>query len=251
MYWPLNTRNFGDAINPIFGEFFSGKKAVNINGKNVTDPAYLCIGSSIQFPKVKTIVWGAGVLTPKWGLASIPQKICAVRGPMTRKYLQNKKIKCPDVYGDPALLCPMIYEPSKSKKYKIGLIPHCVDKHIIKKWNIPNDILIIDIESNFDDVIKKTTSCESIISSSLHGLILADAYGITSSWVTIGGVPIERGKIFKFHDYFKSLNYWQDKPYNLSDGFWNNIPPMVCRQPINLNKLLSSCPFNFKNKTLI
>ena len=52
----------------------------------------------------------------------MPQKVLAVRGPLSRNYLLENGVDCPDVYGDPALLFPKYYKPHIYKKYKLGII---------------------------------------------------------------------------------------------------------------------------------
>lgn len=69
MYWPKDrnrpTRNFGDALNPIIGKFFSGKEIKNINGIENTlfknEKVYLVCGSSLTFIKVPSIIWRKGI----------------------------------------------------------------------------------------------------------------------------------------------------------------------------------------------
>ncbi len=46
-------------------------------------------------------------------------------------------------------------------------------------------------------------SCDVIISSSMHGLILGDAYGKPTLWVKFGDDVI--GNDFKFYDYYASM----------------------------------------------
>jgi hypothetical protein len=48
-----------------------------------------------------------------------------------------------------------------------------------------------------------TTHCQSVASSSLHGLILADAYGLPTRWIQESSSVIP----FKFYDYFASIEY--------------------------------------------
>lgn len=60
-------------------------------------------------------MWGAGVIDDAKELPAHPKKVLAVRGPLSRKYLLDRGIECPAVYGDPALLVPKVYHPSVTK----------------------------------------------------------------------------------------------------------------------------------------
>ena len=119
-------------------------------------------------------------------------------------------LECPEVYGDPALLMPLIYKPKVEKvKGRIGFIPHykdVKDKDIIRLLNEGGkDAILIKVQkySSWHDVIKQILSCEFIISSSLHGLILSDAYGIPNQWITLQkALP---GGGFKFDDYYSAV----------------------------------------------
>ena len=69
-------------------------------------------------------IYGSGIKNPSIRLIGKPQKIYSVRGPKTREILLENHIDCPPNYGDPALLLPMFYHPSISKKYEFGFIPN-------------------------------------------------------------------------------------------------------------------------------
>jgi pyruvyltransferase len=257
IYWPFDnnrsTHNFGDAINPFIGEFFSGEKVTNINSNEdkikASDKPYLVCGSSMTFVKIPTIVWGSAVLTPRWKIKVNPIKICAVRGPRTRKYLIEKGIKCPEIYGDPGLLCPMMFKAKKTKEYSLGIIPHVVDRKQVSEWRLPDGMLNIDIRDGFQKVVNQVNKCERIISSSLHGLVLADAYQIPSLWAVITGVPTAKGKEFKYLDYLDSIGAQTYKPTYLTkeEILKSNKLSKSCRAneiKLDLQKLIDHCPFN-------
>jgi pyruvyltransferase len=74
---------------------------------------------------------------------------------------------------------------------------------------LPDGVRIIDLGSS--DVVGTTNaimSCRRIISSALHGLVIADAYGIPSAWLSsdsgAGGSRPSGGE-FKFYDYMLSV----------------------------------------------
>src|SRR5690554_4142773 len=180
------------------------------------------IGSSIHLSDQNSIIWGAGCISPRHLPANKPKSTKAVRGPLTRDLLINNEIDCPEIYGDPALLLPIIYSPKRHrKKYKLGVIPHYIDKDnkTIQLIKDRKDILIINIEvgSNFKYFINQIVSCEEVISSSLHGLIVADAYGIPNDWCEFGDKVIGDG--FKFKDYFASVGRSTNTPIDLRNGF--------------------------------
>lgn len=252
----LMNRNFGDDINMVVVNFLSKKHVVPYNYSIIArlfhKKKYMVIGSVITMNDLSnTIIWGAGVLSSRFSLCNCPISVHAVRGPLTRDFLIKRDIQCPDVYGDPALLLPEIYNPNLAKKYKIGIIAHYLDHRsiVLKKIreNNPKDILFIDVTNygtwqNFVDSIK---SCNCILSSSLHGLIVSDAYNVPNRWIEFDFPMDDSG--FKFRDYFSSVNRKMEKAYILREDMEIEELIRLCEkyQRINFDKerLLSSCPF--------
>jgi len=76
------------------------------------------------------------------------------------------------------------------KKYKLGIIPHHshIKSYILNKFKDNDDILIIDFTkyNDWKDIIKNIEECEFIVSESLHGLIISEAYRIPNIWISIG-----------------------------------------------------------------
>lgn len=254
------SKNWGDALNPVLIHHLSGLhpfliRRYTINPKN--EPIYTVIGSYLQAPLLtttvlkNTIIWGTGFLDGSGRLRGIPKKICAVRGPLSRENIRKTGLKCPEVYGDPALLYPRIYKPKITKKYKLGIVPHYKDKanSLLETFkNIP-DITIIDIEGPVNSVVDQISGCKYIASSSLHGIIAADAYGVPSSWIKLSDNVLGEG--FKFRDYFGSVGRAETEPLiintettadDLYDTFYHY------RIDIDLHELLDACPFNTEKK---
>lgn len=189
----------------------------------------LAAGSVMKATKSNDIVWGTGCIMPKM-IGSKPAKVLAVRGPLTRQELLAKHIACPEVYGDPALLMPLVFSPTVSTQtHEWGLIPHYIDHEdpIVDKAR-QMGIKIIDICQPTASLINEMHSVKKIMSSSLHGLILADAYGIPNVRVTITGKLV--GKDFKFEDYYKSVDRREIKTYNLT-----NVPSLNKLSGLKLN----------------
>lgn len=253
--WFGGTDNFGDVLNPLLIHHLSGKKIVQVSSGNYYNEHYFIIGSVLARATKYTKVWGAGFISEDSHCREIPKKIYAVRGPKTRKKLLDDGIKCPEVYGDPALLLPRIYSPKIKKKYKLGIIPHYIDKKSswLKTIVNENDVNIIDIQSeNLLEFIDSVLSCEKIASSSLHGIIVADAYNIPSTWIELSNNVTGNG--FKFLDYFSSVGRTDTRPFIVSNKTkTNEIMELFYNYNINidLNKLIAAAPFEIKISPIV
>ena len=166
---------------------------------------YIFLGSIIQFYKLNGgIVWGAGLIDRKFSTGK--HKYYAVRGPKTRDLLIQRGYKVPEVFGDPALILPRIYDVPVQKRFKVGIIPHIVHYDGLIKNELHHEMTIVDLKTaDIELVIDSIRSCEYIISSSLHGLIVAHAYNVPALWVNLSEVKL-MGDNMKFYDYFESLH---------------------------------------------
>ena len=255
----LKLRNLGDELNVFLVEALAGRPVVSTYSIFTSNkPNYMVIGSVIDSDMINanSIIWGAGTM---WGdsreLKAKPLKVCATRGKLTQKYLASQGVESPDVYGDPALLMPLVYNPSVEKKYKLGVIPHVFDLHdpIVERLaTLDKDVHIVPLE-NYKDwhhVIEEIKSCEFIISSSLHGLILSDAYQVPNAWVKFSDRI--HGGDYKYLDYFSGVNRQISKAFVVNEhttiseiyGLANSYEPIV----FDSKKLLDACPFPIKLK---
>lgn len=156
------------------------------------------------------VTWGTGFIRdygPKIkGLARDNVQFMALRG-LKSKELIEKILNCniSPVLGDAGILTPMLFDKRVHKKYKVGIIPHyrehecCELSYVLYQY--PN-IHIIDMRGDVLDVIAEITECEIILSSSLHGLIIADAFRIPNQRIYLTDAPLGSG--FKFDDYYSA-----------------------------------------------
>lgn len=244
----IHHRNWGDDINYYFIKELTGRPVITLYNfrlaRKFKFKNYLCIGSLLglsDYTNENTIVWGAGSFGKLKGV--LPHNICAVRGQLTRKILLGKGTECPEIYGDPALLLPVFYSPSSdnlsSSTYKVGIIPHISElKHptVEEIRRKHPEILIIDLAhyKKWTDVIDQIYSCECILSSSLHGLIVSDAYGIPNCWIKLSGKIL--GGDFKYLDYASSVGREFEKPLSISccsdiEKTFIDILPSISQQP--------------------
>jgi len=243
-----NGKNFGDALNPILAKLISKKeiKYVDLKDNSDTFRIYM-IGSILHSVNTNnSFIWGSGFISSNDKIPKIPKKVFAVRGKLTRELLLAQGVDCPQIYGDPALLYPIFYNPKIQKKYKVGIIPHYIDANHIWLNNINQDktIKIINILDDINKVVDELLSCDCIISSSLHGLIIADSYNIPSLWVEFSDKVI--GKGFKFRDYFTSVDRYDKSPIKINNN--TKISDILnqfydYKINIDLEKLYNSCPF--------
>lgn len=203
------TPNVGDDLNLIL--------ATSLQDRYVYVPKSRCfshilgIGSILHFATQKSIVWGSGfisgTLLPKTDVLS-SMRIAALRGEKTKEVLfplNSFARNCP--LGDPGILMPEIFAPTNvAKKYKLGIVPHYVDceSPIIKSFEGLKDVSIIKPFQNPFEFIKNIMACDYIASSSLHGLILSDAYSIPNVRLKISDRVI--GGDFKFDDYYSTTS---------------------------------------------
>jgi hypothetical protein len=243
-------KNWGDKLNPYLAEHISKKIIMHRSdvypfGDKVV---HYWIGSHLATAcsDSRSIVWGSGFISrdvPVWG---VPRDIRAVRGWLSNRRLADLGVKAPNVVGDAALLLPRFFEPSrKYERRSLGIIPHCFE------WDVPffvksrswDDCRVIDICGDIEDVVEQIVACDKIVSSSLHGIICADAFGIPAIWLHASNRP--KGDGFKFLDYFSSVGRPDQEPYMVRDDTTRKDLDGLFfdyRIQIDLDALLERCP---------
>jgi hypothetical protein len=248
--------NYGDLLSKYLVEKISGKEVQWVHPKKQpwykwNKKNYLAIGSVIHHASKDSIVWGSGIIDNEQHLIKADYR--AVRGPQTRKFLLGLGYDCPEVYGDPALLLPKYYHPKVAREYKLGIIPHYHDYKSISELYINNpEILVINLMTmNIEDVTRQILSCEKTISSSLHGVIVSQAYEIPSLWVEFSDKIFGDG--IKYLDYLESVEipFYQaeflDRKMNLNEieNLFEKYPslPKVGKVENLCEGLMRVCPF--------
>lgn len=245
--------NLGDIVNPYVVEALTGippKYAVRGTG-------IYPIGSIIKFAKAGCQVWGAG--SPHESDKLDPEaEYCSVRGPYTRDLVLKNGGKCDEVYGDAAWFLPTIFRPDAEKTHKTGLILHY--QHEGAKLDIDPAIRQIGIRrlgyDQIEEFLTEMLHCDRIVSTSLHGVIIAQAYGLPAMLATVTDSRAQvHGDGIKFKDYFASVGVHDPKPaFDLSDLDVisdatlpeENFVPIGLK--INLSKLAAVAPFKVTPK---
>lgn len=253
-YW-TNTPNFGDLLSPYIISKLSKRDVSLVNIKpgpdknQTTSPCYISVGSILSRTQDVSLVWGTGAFgTEQSRQISRSATYFAVRGPLTRCLVKNQGVNCPPIYGDPALLLPYLYYPSVPKEYALGLVLRWSESEWLSQTP-PDGVKIIDLgRSDVEGVVKDILSCERVMTSSLHGLIVSDAYGIPNVWL---GSNSPKGGDFKYYDYYLSSGRIKNKvSYDFSGcGIdKDKIVSLFSEQDYNFGefdamRLLDACPF--------
>lgn len=249
--------NFGDVICPTIIEGISSEKVSFSEEERVL----VSIGSVAFYKFNKPMsFWGSGAIDLKQTTRFIKQnKYHAVRGPMTRDRIIKTGGDCPEIYGDPSMLLPILFPKNNIRNLshsEISILPHWVDLDVVKGYDNSQDnsIKIIDIRSEAMKVLSEIASSNILLTSSLHGVIVGEAYDIPTLFVEFG-TRLYGGK-FKFYDYFsstnRSLSFYDHKGKDKLE--LSNCLKMlnkVEKPKIDLKKFINSYPLQIKNKQIL
>lgn len=161
--------NFGDELGHIFLEMMG----FDVRFDYIAKADILTTGSILQVAnkiplKSGVFIWGTG--WHKQPIYRFPYaNVLAVRGELTAKQL-GVEGRVP--YGDTGLLASY-FVPAQKKEHKLGFVRHYIDQSTI----IP-EAHFIDPTDDPIKVCEEISKCEAIVSSSLHGCIVAHSYGI-------------------------------------------------------------------------
>lgn len=187
--------------------------------------------------------WGSGYMNSK-GMAYWPQRLTvhAVRGPLSLDKIGLLNIPM----GDPALLLPLIWPKPAKTTAPVSVIPHFIthaDFVRSHSSSLPKNWRIIDLLGDPKTITEHIASSDVVVSSSLHGLIVADAYGVPSVWME--GDRRIKGDGFKFQDYIGFRGQPIAGPISYSDILHRFPEPTAAVVPSSdtQDKLLQAMPF--------
>ena len=196
--------NFGDALAPLLLARYAG---LTTERDTISRSSIVTVGSVLEHvpPEWDGAILGAGKLREdsQLHLHTRTATILGVRGPLSAR-------QCPagtTAIGDPGLLVSdMITMPDKC--YDLGVLPHWSDTQLAArpefqgggKWSAR----VISPRGDPLAVIAEIARCHRIVTSSLHGIITADAFGIPRR-VEPGGLRSSTDRMFKWRDYSASI----------------------------------------------
>lgn len=202
MPWYSRANNFGDLLGPLIVN-----EILAINGSKPVEPTdlteaqgsrkLLSVGSVLHFAEDGDVVWGSGrngkIASAEHHARDLDVRM--VRGPLTRDFLTAHGVGCPSLFGDPALLIPRLFGSRISgwsrNQRDVTIIPNLNDVPIS---NHKGQLLMPT--ADLWHVIQRIYESRLVITSSLHGLILAEVFGIEARLVRTRHEPM-----FKYEDY--------------------------------------------------
>lgn len=195
--------------------------------------------------KPPVAVWGTGFISKLSTTARIPATgidIRAVRGELSRRVLEGKLGRPLDVpTGDPGLLANRLFTEPVPKAHRLGVIPHFRerdDPRFQELARLSDDSVVIDLTGDPLSVIREIASCEEVISSSLHGLIVADSFGIPNLHVKV--TDRVNGDGFKFADYYSAFGI-EHRPFDLNERRLTSLDVIRDRAGIPQEAIRAKC----------
>lgn len=204
-------QNFGDYLSPLLVEMVARRPVVYAPAEQAD---MFAIGTILKrerkarsrfffFPR-RLHIWGSGAGDADERFSG-RHFYHAVRGTFTRERIQPAPATAPAL-GDPGLLVRDYWSgrPLPQKRYALGVIPHFVDQDseaVAQLLSIPGSRLI-NVFSPIDEILEEVMRCHYVISSSMHGLIISDAFGIPNRRIVISG-RIKSSD--KFADYYSAF----------------------------------------------
>jgi len=191
--------NVGDALSAyIVWHVIQEKKIKLVSGEN----KLLSIGSILNHANTGDTLWGTGFNSNKtdtdYDFANLT--VCAVRGPCTKKFLENKGISCPAIYGDPGLLTSRYFAQAAKQDIDLLVIPHYSESKT--KYSAKH---VLETKGSVPKFIDKLTRAKKVVSSSLHGIIMAESYGIPAILLKNANGEGEE----KYHDYYQGTGRFE------------------------------------------
>lgn len=195
-YWWNGHPNFGDALTP----WLLPRYGILPVHRRASVARLAGVGSILEFlpESYDGVILGSGLMEES--LHPLPHaRALAVRGPLTADLIG---VDAPVAFGDPGLLVARHLRRPRSR-WRVGLVPHGHHRGTAESAALiaraGSSAFVVNVHQEAAPAVRQIASCDAVISTSLHGLITADSFGIPALWTTMS--PPLSGGDFKFRDY--------------------------------------------------
>ncbi|MEO1776563.1 MAG: polysaccharide pyruvyl transferase family protein [Pseudomonadota bacterium] len=285
--------NLGDALSPVMVALVSGRPVARapMTGRGERMAAIGTIGQGLSGGTVD--LWGTGCSPNADPLAPGPKEpyrppagtrlqLAATRGPYAARLLSGGDFPALP-YGDPALLLPRFHHRPVEKRCDLGVVLHLAEladrqltvtpKPGLARYEVSEEdsgIRLITMVApptlaGIADKLDELRACRRIVSTSLHGIAIAIAYGIPCLYVAPGpgepglsavaldpkGAVWPDGVNARFPDLYAGLGaremaFWVQPKRRATD--WGALIDAVDRagacavDPAQMDALAAACP---------
>jgi pyruvyltransferase len=184
-YWALGSGagNFGDLLTPLVFQRYG----IALEWVEREEADLFAIGSIAELipHEFAGVVLGTGCMFED-AVAFPRANVVALRGVLTARLAGLH----PQLLADLGLLAPDLITRQRKRDMPIGTVRAGGDPRP------PMGVELDPLDGDTVGMIEQAARCQRIVSSSLHGIVLADALGIVNMWD-----PYPTAPPFKFRDY--------------------------------------------------
>jgi predicted GH43/DUF377 family glycosyl hydrolase/glycosyltransferase involved in cell wall biosynthesis len=217
--------NVGDIASRDFVEMLSSLES---RSPRKGERKLLCIGSILQNASNGDVVWGSGIKGSAEGFKNPVHELSvhAVRGPLTVEFLRRQGILLTQLKElfDPGCLIPYLYADElrevTPKVRDVCIIPHYKDDLILRQQHPKLADGFVSVDASPLDFVKQLVGAKLVVSSSLHGIIFAEALGIPSLWLA----PVNGEDELKYYDYYYGTNRYNVKRFTTIESALRSEP---------------------------
>ncbi|UNK70150.1 polysaccharide pyruvyl transferase family protein [Microbacterium sp. H1-D42] len=193
-FWWDGHPNFGDMLTP----WLLPRYGIVPVYREPRRAQLIGVGSLLEFVdrEFSGVLWGTGLMRdiahPLPNVTAL-----ALRGPLTAERLG---LAVEPAYGDPGILVARHVAPPPPDG-RIAVVPHGHHRGHQRLTDLIDvaDARVVNVHQGAVSAIREIAAARAVVTTSLHGLITADSYGIPAFWTTLN--PPLTGGDFKFRDY--------------------------------------------------
>ncbi len=194
LYWWDWHPNFGDALAP----WLLQRAGFNVARARQERASIAAVGSILEHlpDDYSGIIWGSG-LTEGNPRRFENAHVVALRGHLTRKFLGVGEVPL----GDPGLLVSDYLDTGNGREKRPGTATVRHFLHAEEPFSVAprHESYSVDVTGTPDEVVGQISKAARVLTSSLHGLVVADAFGVPAAWYRERGDSLVTS--FKFQDY--------------------------------------------------